>query len=182
MAKLFFTKMIKPKKALHLFHTNKIHLYKQIISPNYFYDHANQNIFVPRMPSYLLKLLFALWKGRHRSGGVLQPLFGLGIEGQSRGWRRQGVLHHWRWNVYGVRRNWYTFAPSQFHFKIHYHFAWNGQHLAFFFITSMRAVRPMDKIWAGMGLYDITLILKTAKKTGIISPIQFIFKIFTKNG
>lgn len=128
----YFSQRDQAKKGLHLFHTNKIHLYKQLIYPNYFYDHANQNLFVPRMPSYLLKLLFALWRLRHRSVGVLQPLFGLGIEGQSRGWRREGVLHHWRWNVYGVRRNWYTFAPSQFHFKIHYHFAWNGQHLANF--------------------------------------------------
>jgi len=100
-----------------------------VFYPNYIYDHANQNLFVPRMPSYLLKLLFALRRGRHWSVGVLQPLFGLGIEGQSGGWRWEGVLHHWRWNVYWVRRNWYTFAPSQFHFKIHYHFAWNDQNL-----------------------------------------------------
>lgn len=73
--------------------------------------------------SYLLELVFVLGRGGHGGVGVLQPLLGLSVEGQTRGWRRERVLHHgWR-DVDGVGRNWYAFAPSQLHFKVHYHFS-----------------------------------------------------------
>lgn len=77
--------------------------------------------------SYLLKLIFVLGRRWHGGIGVLQPLFGLSVEGQTRGWRRERVLHHRGRDVDGVGGDWHTFAPSQLHFKVHYHFSWKSK-------------------------------------------------------
>lgn len=36
------------------------------------------------------------------------------------------MLHHGRRDINGVGRNGHTFAPSEFHLKVHYHLSFNG--------------------------------------------------------
>lgn len=74
---------------------------------------------------YLFELLFVFGWRKHGSGGVLQPLTGLRVEGKARGRRWECVLHQGRRDVDGVWWNGHTFAPTQFHLKVHDHLSCN---------------------------------------------------------